>query len=724
VELKKNRKITKRAVAMVIIFGFVIMIMFSRFMYIQASKEVQDVNLAELLETRWTETIPIHGERGNIVDRNGEKLAEEIPSYSIVAILDDRYESHVSEPKETAEALASVLGGSADYYESQFLRDSVQVELGATAKNLSYETRENIEALELPGITFREDPRRYYPNQTFASHIIGYTERDMSEARMGLESSLNNYLQGESGYIEYQQDGKGRPLSQAQEIISSPDHGDNVVLTLDSRIQMAMEQTMDQVDEMYEPEKMMAIAAHAETGEILAMSNRPSFNPNEYENVENYTNYNISSRFEPGSTMKMFTLAAAIEEGVYDGEDTFESGRYQVTDRTISDHNDGEGWGEITFNEGVQRSSNVAFSKIAIEILGPEKLYEYIDSFGFRTPTGIDLPNEISGGQIAETYTIDAATTAFGQATSISPMQQIHAALAIANDGKMMKPYVVSEIVDGTTGDVITKNEPEATGEPISAETAKEVRDILETVVSEEEGTGGIYGIEGYDIAGKTGTAQIPREEGGGYISGHGENIYSFIGMAPADDPQVVVYVAVERPDLEETEYGNRPVSMVFRQVMEQSMQYLNIAPHEEENTETVELGEDFVTPDFSGENREKVLDSLEEEGMEPVIIGEGRVIRAQSHEEGTLLAPEEKIILHASGEAYMPEVEGWSLRNVQQLASLIGAEVDYTGSGFAVSQEPLPGTSVDDIDNITIELGEPEEESQEEPEEPVQLPE
>ncbi|TVP83445.1 MAG: PASTA domain-containing protein [Alkalicoccus sp.] len=704
-DITKNYKITKRAVIVASVFTLAILIMFSRFVYIQASKEVQDVDLESLLQERWTQTIPIEGERGNIVDRNGEVLAEEIPSYTIVAVLDERLDSYIDDPQAAAEALSSVLGADADYLEAQLSRDSVQVELGAAAKNLSYETKEEVESLEIPGITFREDPRRYYPKQTFASHILGYTERDMSEARMGLEQSLDNYLAGEAGSIQFQRDGKGRQLPQDEEIIQEPEHGQDVMLTIDSRIQTAMEQTMNQADELYEPERMMAVVANAKTGEVLGMSNRPSFNPNEYEDIENYTNYSISSRFEPGSTMKIFTLAAAIEEGVYNGEAEFESGTYQVTDRTIRDHNDGEGWGEISFNEGVQRSSNVAFSKIAMEILGPDSLYEYIDKFGFREPTGIDLPNEVSGGEIAESYAIDAATTAFGQATSISPLQQVKAATAIANNGKMMKPYVVSEIIDSDTGETIEKKDPQIDGEPISEATAVEVREILETVVSQEEGTGQMYAVEGFDIAGKTGTAQIPEEDGSGYQSGHGKNIYSFIGMAPADDPEVIVYVAVDSPELELNEYGNQPVSLIFRQVMEQSLQYLNI-PAADSTINTEDTSEGYEMPDLTGETSAQAVSVLEESGINTLVLGNGDEVQTQSHVPGTSLAPGERVILRTSGEIHMPDIEGWSLRSIQQLAAVLDVDLEHEGVGFVSSQFPKEGTLMEEIEEIEAELG------------------
>nr|WP_235788587.1 PASTA domain-containing penicillin-binding protein [Salipaludibacillus sp. CUR1] len=695
-------RLTKRALLFLSLLLLAVFVLFSRFVYIQAAKEVQGTDLEELLNQRWSQTQTIEGKRGSIHDRNGDVLAEEISSYTIIAILDERFESYVEDPRETAQKLGQVLDMDPHQLEGMLTRDAVQVELGPKAKNISFEKKREVEKLELDGILFREDPRRYYPKQTFASHILGYTERDMSVARMGLESSLDDYLKETNGQITYQKDGRNRRLVNAEEFIEEPENGKDVYLTLDSRIQMAIEQTMNQVQEEYDPERMMAIVANAKTGEILGMSNRPSFNPNQYEDIENYTNFNVTSSFEPGSTMKVFSLAAAIEEGVYNGEETFESGSYEVTDRTVRDHNQGRGWGEITYNEGVQRSSNVAFSKLALEKLGPESLYNYIDAFGFRDVTGIDLPNE-SPGLIAEQYTIDAATTAFGQGTAITPIQQIQAATAIANGGKMMTPFVIDRIVDSQKGEVLHENEPEIKGEPVSEETANQVLEILETVVTAEEGTGRPFAIEGFDVAGKTGTAQIP-QEGGGYLAGHGNHIHSFIGMAPADDPEVVVYVAVDRPDLEGHQAGSEPVSLIFKQVMEQSLQYLNITPTEED--EVASVHDNIEIDDYEGEKAQSVKEELAEQGLKVTLIGDGESVIRQSHAEGTELMYGEKVILMTNDEnPEVPDVSNWSLRNIYLLEKVTGVDMEVEGTGFVTKQTPPPGGNLNGLSRMIIEL-------------------
>ncbi|RNA69692.1 penicillin-binding protein [Alteribacter keqinensis] len=702
-EVTKNRKITVRALWVLGIFLFFISIVFGRFVYIQAAKEVQGQDLRALIEQRWSQTHTIEGKRGSILDREGEAIAEEVASYTLIAVLDDSYGSYVSDPQEAAAKITSVLDLDTNAVAERLSQDLVQVEIPG-ARYLSVEEKDALEELEIDGIIFRKDPKRYYPNQTFASHLIGYTERDMSVARMGLEQSLDEYLSSEDGSITYQRDGAGRALVNTEDLINPARNGNDVYLTIDKKIQMVLEQALSQVDEEYSPERMIGIVADPKTGEILAMSNRPSFNPNNYESISNYTNYAVSSRFEPGSTIKALTLAAAIEEGVYNGDELYQSGTYQIGPDRIPDHNGGRGWGEITYDEGFQRSSNVAFSKLALEKLTPDTFFDYVDAFGLREPTGIDIPNE-SGSSIADFRPIDAATTAFGQGSAITPIQQVQAATAIANGGKMMKPYVIDKIYDKDSGEIVSETEPEVVGEPISEETAAEVLGLLETVVSSSAGTGQPYAIDGFDIAGKTGTAQINNPDGPGRLTGHGNHIYSFMGMAPADDPEVIVYVAVERPDIELHETGAMPVSKVFKPVMQQSLQYLNITPQSVEEEHVEEAG--IVMEDFSGESVEKTEETLKNYGLDPVIIGEGNTVISQFPNPEMSILPYEKVFMRTNEEEFLiPDMSGWSGRQVHAWTRLADMEVTIDGSGFVISQSVPAGTEVTSGQNLSVELG------------------
>ncbi len=697
-----------RAVVLLIVFLLLFFLLASRVAYIQVVKAVNEEDLQQFAEDRWTRSFTIEGKRGTIYDRFGNSLAEEIPSYTIVAILDENSSNKVEDPRLTAEKLAPVVDRNVDDLQRLLSAEGrFQVELGSGTKNLSLEKKREIEELGLKGITFRKDPRRYYPKQTFASHVIGYTERDMSIARMGLESSLNEYLVKEDGSIKYLSDRRGIKLPNIEEIVEVPKNGYDVYLTIDTNIQMALEQVMTQVEEQYEPERIMAIVADPKSGEILAMSNRPSFNPNFYEQITNYMNYSVSSRFEPGSTMKIFTLAAAIEEGIYNGDELYQSGSYQIGGRRIRDHNQGLGWGKIPYDEGFQRSSNVAFSKLVLENLGPDRFYEYIDLFGFRERTGVDLPNEATG-LIADSYLIDAATTAFGQGSAITPIQQVQAMTAIANEGKMMQPFIIDHIVNPYTGEVVKNGGPNVVGDPISSETSKQVLDLMESVVTSPAGTGKPYYIEGFEIAGKTGTAEISNPDGPGYLSGHGQYIYSFMGVAPKSDPQVIVYVAVDRPNITIYEQGSAPVSQIFTTVMKHSLQYLNIAP--KVTAEYVSMIDDgFTLEDYTGMDIDTIKTSLIEAGLDVHVIGSGSKVEEQIPRSGMKLLRGEKVLIRSDGNSYnMPSIEGWSLRDVMKLANILNLNANILGAGFVINQSVPSNSSINIGDYIAIELALP----------------
>ncbi|MGO4887880.1 penicillin-binding protein [Anaerobacillus sp. MEB173] len=703
-QIQKNSSVNKRALILMLLFFTFFFILLGRIAFIQAAKEIDGQPLQTLAEERWTKKKVLEGNRGTIYDRGGQEVAKEIVSYNVYAVLDKKYENRVKNPRETAEKLAPIINMSIDRLEDLLSRDRVQVELGPGSKNISHEKKELIESLELSGIMFTQVPRRYYPKQTFASHVLGYTDRDMGEARMGIESSLNDFLKDEDGYIIYQSDRKGFKLPNIDEVIQPPKNGYDVYLTIESNIQMALEQTMTQVEEEYDPERIIAIVADPRTGQILGMSNRPSFNPNQYETITNYTNYAVSSMFEPGSTIKMFTLAAAIDQGVYNGSEQFQSGSYAIGGRRITDHNRGRGWGQISFDEGFQRSSNVAFSIIALEKLGPEKFYEYVERFGFTEKTNIDLPNE-GKSLIANSYKIDAATSAFGQATAVTPIQQVQAATAIANGGKMMKPYVIDRIVNSETETIVEFNEPKVVSEPIKEETAQQVLNLLETVVTSPAGTGKPYYIEGYQVAGKTGTAQIPKPDGPGYISGHGQNIFSFLGMAPKDDPRVIVYVAVDRPKLPQHEAGSTPVAKIFNPVMKYSLQYLNISPQYEDRPQG-NSEEGIVITEFKGASVATTEEQLKEMGAEVVVIGNGNNVESQIPVAGSKILPGERVVLRTTGdELLMPNIEGWSLRDVMKLAEVVELNPNFVGSGFVVKQSISAGSIIQLGDYLAVEL-------------------
>ncbi|HEY2420525.1 MAG TPA: penicillin-binding protein, partial [Neobacillus sp.] len=467
--------------------------------------------------------------------------------------------------------------------------------------------------------------------------------------------------------------------------------------------QTFLEDAMNKVAQEYKPQKIIAIVADPKTGEILAMGQRPSFHPKTRVGIDkSWHNEAIETSFEPGSTMKIFTLAAAIQENVFNPNDTYQSGSYKVTENSPPIHDYNRDWGTINYLEAVQRSSNVGFAKLANEKLGFDKFREYLSKFGLDKPTGIDLPDE-TAGKILFQYPIEKATTAFGQGTAITPIQQIQAATAIANNGKMMQPHVVDKIVNHDTGKIITKIEPRQVSTPISAETAKQVRDILETVVTSEHGTGKRFSIEGYSVAGKTGTAQIPGPKGE-YLTGPSNYVFSFLGMAPKDDPKLIVYVAVQQPEIDDYTKGSIPVSEIFNPVMKNSLQYLNIQPS------TQAIAASNKLPDLSGKATGEAVKSLKEKGFEAVIVGKGSSVVAQLPKAGTKVLEGEKVILQTDGEVSAPDMTGWSLRDVLKVAKMAGVKVNSKGSGYVSKQNIKADAILQSGDYLIVDLMTPEE--------------
>jgi len=729
----KNKNINRGAALVSLLFALLFFILFIRFVHIQVTGKVDGQVLAAIAEERYTMKRGIEATRGSILDRNGNVIAQDTSAYTVVAILDEDLTTdpdsprHVVDPHETAIKLAPLLNMDENELERILSKDKKQVEFGRNGRDISHNLKQQIEELDLPGIAFIRDFKRYYPNGVFASHVVGYAQKvykededtntSVIEGQLGLEKTLNNYLNEKDGYLTYHSDKKGFRLPDANEQIVPPDNGSNVYLTIDQKIQTFLEDSMNKVNEEYKPEKIIGIVADPKTGEILAMSSRPSFDPN-VRNITNYLNDAISYRFEPGSTMKIFTLAAAIEEGAYNGNDVFQSGSYQVSGSSpIRDHNQGRGWGPITFEEGVQRSSNVGFAILAKEKLGTEKLYQYLTRFGFTEPTGINIDGEVDS-IINFEWERDKLSTAFGQASAITPIQQIQAATAVANKGQMMQPYIVDKIIDPDTSEVILDQKPKVKGTPISEATSKETLSILETVVTSPNGTGKLYNIDGYQVAGKTGTAQITDPEGG-FLDGHGNNIFSFLGMAPKDNPRLIVYVAVQQPKLKDFESGAEPVSAIFNTVMKNSLQYLNIKPLQKTDSESVKgpvLGHKVSS--YIDKSVEESSARLKEMELQPIILGNGDKVVDQLPRAGTQVLATEAIMLKTNGEFTMPDLTGWSLRNARKVTSLLDINLRVEGKGYVIKQSIGHGVEVKEGDTLVLELSEPNMDDSEELEE------
>ncbi|MFS0562649.1 penicillin-binding transpeptidase domain-containing protein [Terribacillus sp. 179-K 1B1 HS] len=709
--MKSNKTSQRMAMVLLSFFAVIFLVLAGRFLFIQASGEVAGVNLKEFAESKRTDSYTLEATRGKILDRNGMELAYDQPTYSIYAIVSEKYSAdkkhpiHVTDVDKTAEEIAEIIDADpADLKER--LQKGIdeglwQVEFGSAGSGLSQDQKKQIEDLELPGIQFTEEAERFYPNGTFASQIIGLAQRKdgVITGLTGIEQQLNDQLSGKNGNISYERDGYGYKLLNPSEEVQAAHDGDNVYLTIDQKVQTLLEDTLTQVEKKWNPKKISAVVMNPKTGEIVAMSNRPSYDPNNPENVENWYNDAISNPVEPGSTMKMFTVASAIEEGKWNPDEKYKSGTYKVDkDTTIGDYN--KSWGSISYLEGIQRSSNVAVANLVANKIGEDKFLEYLKKFHFDQKSGIDLPGEIPG-TILYNYEAERISTSYGQGTTVTPIQMITAASAIANDGKMVSPHIIDKIVDPDTNKIVEQKKTEVQAKPISKETADETLKILESVVTSEHGTGKPYKLDDYSVAGKTGTAQIPNPSGGGYMKGKENYLFSFLGMAPADDPELIMYVSVLQPELSATETGSEPVAFIFKNVMENALHYMDISPDQTDNQE--EVTEKHV-PDIDGMSTRATKKALEETGMEVVVVGEGDKVASTNVQSGNAVIEGERAVI-VTDEPTMPDIKGWSMREVLELGELLELDVETINSGYAKTQSIKKGTKLNKNDYLAVEF-------------------
>ena len=703
---------------MLILYGGLFFALFTRILYIQATGEVNGQQLKAKAAALYEKEAVLTAERGKILDRKGNIIAEDTLSYRLIAVVspvattDDEKPQHVINPQKTASILANYIAmEESEIYKvlTKKLSDGrtpYQVEFGAAGRSISHETMNAINLEELPGITFASDTKRYYPNGSFASHLIGFAIKEEQKdgavktvGKMGLEYIYNEELTGENGSIQYRSDIFGYLLPNDEKMVEPAKDGSDIYLTIDKTIQNFLEESMTEVYEQFDPESMVAVVADPKTGEILAMSQRPTFDPDTRTDLESWTNLVTESVIEPGSTMKIFTLATAIETNKWKPNDYYQSGSYTILGDKINDHNV-HGWGQITYLEGFQRSSNTAMANL-LEKIGNDKFVDYLKKFGFSQKTGIDLPDEATGKLLTD-WPINYVTTSYGQGSTVTPIQLVQAMTAIANDGQMMQPYVIDKIVDSSSNTIIKDDEPNVKGKPISKETAKEVREILASTVTSEAGTARRFKIKGYDVAGKTGTAYFVGD--GDYLKGSENYLYSFLGMAPADDPQLIIYVAVKQPKLKENEAGSEPVAKVFTSVMQNSLKYLNINP------EDVAEIEKTSTDNYIGKNASNIQLELTNKGLTPIIIGNGGEILEQYPKEGVTLTKDNVVFLKTEGTITLPQFKGWSLRNVLVYKMMSGLPIEIVGEGYVDTQSVSANTVITDGSPIVLQLRTPEE--------------
>ena len=578
--------------------------------------------LSSLAESLWSRKLPIGADRGEIYDRKGRVLATNLTTTSLVLI-----PNQIKNPEEVAQKLSEILNSDYDDMLAHVTKKTSIERVHPEGRQLSYDIASKIEELHFDGVYLVKESKRYYPYGTVLSHVLGYVGID-NQGLSGLELTYDKYLTGENGAIKYFSDGKGNRL-ELSEVYEEPQNGVNLTLTIDLDLQLAAERELDNAVMKYNPEHAIALAMDPNTGEVLAMASRPNFDSNNYQDYDTTTinrNLPIWMTYEPGSTFKIMTLASSLEEKTVNlFEDTYyDSGSVSIDGATIHCWKSG-GHGAQTYLNVVENSCNPGFVSLGNK-LGVDKLMSYINKFGFGEKTGIDLNGESSGILFnpSRMGPVELATTSFGQGISVTPIQQVTAVSAVINNGYLYQPYIVKSLEEPETQSIVKLNEPVLRRRVISEESSKLARFALESVVA--NGSGRNAYIENYRVGGKTGTAQ--KVEDGHYLDGN--YILSFVGFMPADEPKIVVYVAIDNPK-GVTQYGGVVAAPIAKSILETAISVLNIESSDEVMPREYNWNDTkyYKIPDVVGETKEEAKKSLQ--GFQIEYSGEGEHVLYQS---------------------------------------------------------------------------------------------
>ena len=682
--MKKSRKEVRISnLALVCAFFFLVIIVI-RLAHLSLSSTVDGINLQTFAKTRTTKKTDIKAHRGNIYDANGNILSQDVSTYTLIAYLDPKRTTnpdnpqHVVDKENTALVLSAILDMDKDTILNYLNKTGVyQTEFGTKGRGLNEIVKDTIKGAKLPGIDFIETTSRYYPYGDFASYLIGYAKKNEDDevvGELGIEKSFNDVLKGEDGYKIYQKDRNGYKIAGTKEIEKTAVDGSSVYLTIDNNVQFFVEKALSR-RENYDAERMTIVAADAKTGEILAYATNPSFDPNK-RNIETYLDDVSAVSFEPGSTMKIYTYMAALENGVYDGKATYKSGSFTTKDKTVIGDWNGKGWGWISYDQGFIYSSNTGVVNMMDKYMNADMLKNYQLKMGFGSKTGIDLPMEASG-KISYKYETEIFNAAFGQGVTTTPIQHIKALTSIANNGDLLKPYVVSKVVD-SEGNIVYQNEREIVDHVASSDTIAYIKNLMWHTINDSDGAAHSYYIKDFDIIGKTGTAQIAKTNGKGYLTAARDHNRSVALMFPKDDPKIIIYaVAKYAPDISK-------LSSIIKEIVTNVAKYYNIYSENEKQINDSQI----TIKNYLNQDVKKVSSDLIEKGLNVIVLGNGNKIIKQYPESNMNAISGDKIFLLTNGDKItMPDITGYSKIEVRDLSSLLNIELKIIGNGYVVSQ-------------------------------------
>lgn len=713
---KRKKQVWTLPKKMFCIFLLCIFYLYAHLLYLSLSPNVYGKNMKEFASTRNTVRKKIQASRGSIYDTNLNALALNVTSYTLIAYLDEKRSdknniNHVVDIDETAKKLATVLDTDADkiktILENGREKNRYQVEFGSIGSGITELKKDEIEALNLPGISFIESSKRYYPNGNFASYVVGYArKKEVSNdgevttnivGELGIEAAYNDMLNGTDGYLEYQQDRYGYKISGTKEINNPAVNGYDIYLTIDSSIQRFVETEIEDIASTYDPEWAVLTVMDAQTGEILGASSTPSFDPN-VRDIKSYENPFSVTSYEPGSTMKIYTYLCALETGNYDGDKTFNSGSIKIGDDTIRDWNN-NGWGTITLDKGFEYSSNVGIVNLIQAYLSKEQLKSCLKKYGFGSKTGSEFSSE-SAGQVNFNYEVEVATAGFGQGIKTTVLQQLQGATLISTGGYLVKPYLVKKIVDPNNDEVIYEGSVTKSEQLIKKSSVEKVKELMyNTIHGTDSGTAGkAYNIDGFDLIGKTGTAQI-YENGKGYLTGDNNYIFSSVIMYPKENPKIIIYGAMKKPD-----YGKyKGLSTAVKNLVKNIAKYKNIY-EDDNNTSSVKS---VTTTSYVGKKVETVKKYLENYDINVVALGNGSSIIKQYPLSGDrLLKGDRMFLLTNSNDIQMIDITNFSRNEVSVFATLVGIKVKFNGTGYVKSFNINVGDKINKDTLLEVTLG------------------
>ena len=730
----ENRRRVGKSLSLLAVFLFAVFLV--NFAVIIGTGKKFGVDLVKEASKVHQTTLTVPAKRGTIYDRNGTPIAEDATSYNVYAVIDKDYKSangdvlyvEESQYNKVAEIFHKYLDMEETYVKDQLSQPNLkQVSFGAKGNGITYANmmsiKQDLETAKVEGVNFTTSPNRSYPNGKFASSFIGLAQLHENEdgtksliGTSGVESSLNSLLAGTDGIITYEKDRLGNIVPGTEQVTQQTVNGKDVYTTLSSPLQSFMESQMDAFQEKVKGKYMNATLVSAKTGEILATTQRPTFDANTKEGLTDdfvWRNILYQSNYEPGSTMKVMTLAAAIDNKTFSGGEYFNSSELKIADATIRDWdvNDGLSAGSImTYSQGFAHSSNVGMTLLQ-QKMGDATWLEYLNRFKFGVPTRFGMPDEYAG-QLPADNVVNIAMSAFGQGISVTQTQMLRAFTAIANDGVMLEPKFISALYD-PNDQTVRKSKKEIVGNPVSKEAASLTRENMILV-----GTDPVYGtmynqltgkpivtVPGQTVSVKSGTAQIADEQKGGYLKGVTNYIYSVVSMNPSENPDFILYVTVQQPEhFSSVQLGEFSNPILERaSAMKETLNLQSAAKNLDQVTTTTSYAMPSIKDSSPGDLAEELRRNL----VQPIVIGSGTKIKESSVGEGTNLDANQQILLLSDKVEEMPDLYGWSKKNVETFAKWLNLEVEFEGTGETVKKQSVrSNTALKDLQKIKITLG------------------